>query len=307
LLKMVGQVLNSAGSAAKLEAEGTCQQKVTAAEAELAMRKAAVTGATAELAEAQATEVAQKEKLDVSRKQVGLEEEEYTRVHAEDEEKAKEIVVFEEGRTEVAVLLEAMATKGNGEAIVTYLQSVKAEGPLIAGVRTVLDKEPVDRLGFDLVAQTHLQSFLETKVAEWTGKIEGLVAAKANIHAESLGAWAVKEVAREHVEQAMKELDTAETCVAAAQERLREAEQLETQQDAVLAQCMSEFTLAGDRASQCSTALEMLECLVLGQEIEPEAPAVNAEAMEVDAEAEVFAAKLEDCMGDAEMGMAITA
>lgn len=311
LLKMVTQVLTSVGSAAQAEAEGTCQQKVNATQASLNARKAALVRATEELAAAQASSVAQTEKVGERQRQVTLNHEEYKRVNSEDEDKAKEVASLEASKFEVARLLDVMGTKGNGEEIVEYLKSAKAESPLVAAVRSVLDKEPVERVDFDLVALQHLQVFLEQKVAEWTAKIADMVAAKANIHAEALGAWAIKEVDGEHVQEAMAELDAAEAAVAAAQQKLKEQEDILALEEGVHSQCVSELSLADDRARQCSAALEALQRLEAGQEemVQEEPAAVTGEPMEVEflnlADAEMAAAKV-DAM-DVEMGTPITA
>lgn len=311
LLKMVTQVLTSVGSAAQAEAEGTCQQKVNAAQASLNARKAALVRATEELAAAQAATAAQRETVGERQRQVTLNHEEYKRVNSEDEDKAAEVASLEASKLEVVRLLEAMGTKGNGEVIMEYLKSAKAEGPLVAALRTVLDKEPADRIDFDLVVLQHLQVFLEQKVAEWTAKIADMVAAKANIHAEALGAWAIKEVDGEHVQEAMAELDAAEAAVAAAQQKLKEQEDILALEEGVHSQCVSELSLADDRARQCSTALEALQRLEAGQEMLQEEPAaVTAEQpMEVEflnlADAEMAAAQV-DAM-DVEMGTPIAA
>jgi len=304
LLKMVAQELSSARSAAKVEAEVSIKQKVDAAEAELEKRKAAVANATADLAAANATAASQKEKLDECRRQLTWEEEEHKRVQAADEDKAKEVAEFEQGRLEVIGYLEAVAQKG-GETILKYLSSVKAEAPLQAALVSVLKKEPLDRAGFDEVALQHLRMFLEKKVSEWDETIEAMKAGKANIHAEALGAWAVKEVTGEHVREAAVELEGADAAVAAAEQKLNEVKEAEQEEENVLSHYLTDLTLAQDRVRQCGTALETLERLVMGQEMVVEAPSCStAAAMEVDTD---LVASKTDAVLDADMGVPIAA
>merc|ERR1719247_3435088 len=199
---MVAQVLTSARSESQLEAEKTCQQKVDAAQVDLNTCKTAVANASEALANAQA----KKEKLEECRRQLSNEEDEHKRVESLDQEKSNEVAVFDAGKQEVVALLEKMSEPGSGEALLPYLRSANAEGPLLAALQSVLKKEASDRVGFDEVALTHLQNFLEKKTAEWDSKIETSGIAKANIHAEALGAWAVKEVAKQHLQEAVDEL-----------------------------------------------------------------------------------------------------
>jgi len=306
LLKMVTQVLSSTRTTAKVEAEGALQQKVDEAKKQLDVRKAAVATATQALSSAEETALAQKAKLDALRLQVTSEDQEHERVAAADQEKAKEVGEMKEKRREVADLLTAMQEKGNGEAISKYLLETRmppAELPLIAALRSVLEKEPSERIGFDTEAIKHLQAFLENKVAEWDAQVAVITADKANIHAEALGAWAIHQVAGENVQEAITELEKVDSAVVAAQQTLEEANVTELQEENGLSHCMSELLLAGDRASQCSAALETLERLAAGQDIVQEVPLMvtgeAAGAMEVDSEP---AAGL-----DVEMGTAITA
>jgi len=302
LLKMVTQVLATACSDAKVEVEQTCQRKVDAAEAELAVRKADVASATEAVAAAQAAATAQKEKLEASQRQLAWEEEEHKRLKAEDEEKAQEVSVDEKAMAEVSGLLAAMAQQGQGEAISTYLRSNKGEPALVDALRSVLLKEPTERSGFDDVALEHLKAFLEQKVAGWAAHIEGRVSAKANVHAEALGAWCVKEVAGEHVQEATVELETAEASVSEVRQQLKEAKQAEQQEDRTLAQLLSELTLAGERARQCNMAVEALEQLVVGK-VQAAATEETNVAMDVDAMLD----RKVDAMMDVEMGTAIVA
>jgi len=309
LLQMVEQVLTSAQCSAQKAAGGICQQKVDTAEATLKEMRAAVASASEDFAAAKASAATQKEKLEHCRHQQSAEEEEHARVEAMDQEKAKEVAAYEQGKAEVVALLVAMAEKGSGEAISTYLRSVNAETPLLAALRSVLEKEPVERTGFDCEALAHLQRFLEQKVSDWDTQINALIATKANIHAEMLGAWAIKELAADHVREAVAELESVETAVVAAQQHLKQTKQVEQEEERVLSECLTELTLATERARECGTALEVLERLVKAQDMAPEASVelqVAAEPMEVDANAELAAAKL-DVMLDAEMGTAVTA
>jgi len=301
LLKMVTQVLSAAQSEAKLDAEERCQHKADAAETELTSRKAVSASASEALAATQVAAAAQKEKVEESRRQLTWEEEEHKRVEAEDQEKATEVAVYVEAKNEVVGLLQAMAEKGDGEAISTYLHSAKAEPALVSAVRSVLTKEAKDRVDFDLVAMTHLKNFFETKVADFDAQLQVVVASKVNIHAEALGAWAVKEIAGENVRDAIAELETADNAVTAAQESVREAKQHEEQQEFVLSQALTDLTLAGERARQCNAALEVLDLLMAGPMVAA-TPVVTA--MEVDAE--MAAVKMDSAL-DVEMGTAITA
>merc|ERR1719375_846159 len=97
---MVRQVLSTAQTNAQIDAEGACQQKVNAAEAELAERKAAVASASAALEAAQSNVMARKEKLSTSRKQLVWEESEQKRISEEDDAKAAEVRELETGKSE---------------------------------------------------------------------------------------------------------------------------------------------------------------------------------------------------------------
>lgn len=301
LLKMVAQVLTSARSESQLEAEKTCQQKVDAAQVDLNTCKTAVANASEALAHAQANAQAKKEKLEECRRQSSNEEDEHKRVESLDQEKSNEVAVFDAGKQEVVALLEKMSEPGSGEALLPYLRSANAEGPLLAALQSVLKKEASDRIGFDEVALTHLQNFLEKKTAEWDSKIETSGIAKANIHAEALGAWAVKEVAKQHLQEAVDELAAAEKAVITADQVLKDAKNAEQQQDGVLAHYLTDLTLAGERVRQCGEALESLARLEAGQPMEVEVPPM-ATGMDIDMDA----AKT-DMVLDSEMGVAITA
>jgi hypothetical protein len=306
LLKMVEQVLTSSKVASKLSAEGVCQQKFDAASAELEQHKAATASATADLAAAKSSSQAHKERLDAAISQQSLEEQEHTRVEALDSEKAKEVTVLEEGKAEVVALLGAMAEKGNGEAILGYLRNANAETPLVAALRSVLQKEPTDRIDFDAIAMEHLRAFLEHKVAEWEAQIQVHTAAKANIHAEMLGAWAIKQVAADRVREATAELETAEAAAQAAQQTLKQARLAEQQKERILSDFMAELTLAGEKANQCEAALCALERLVSGRDESLEAAAVAEPVVTMDVDADVLGAKM-DARADVEMGTPIAA
>lgn len=208
-----------------------------------------------------------------------------------DEEKAKEVSAHLEGKNEVAGFLESMGQQGNGDAIMQYLRNINAEPTLVAAVRSVLAKEPSERTGFDSVALVHLQAALEKKVAEWEATVEATASTKALIHAETLGAWAIKEMAAENVKAVEVELATAEEAVVVAHQQLQEATAAEQHEENVLAHHLTDLTLAGDRVRECNAALEALGCLELGPadvvQEQQELPVVTIEttgAMEVDTE-----------------------
>lgn len=300
LLKMAQQVLNSARSDAHREAEDTCKRRVEEAQAQLNACKAAVTNAHEALQQAISNAKVQKEKLANSQKQLTLEEQEQQRVEALDAEKAKEVGVFQTGRQEVVDLLAKIPEQGSGETILPYLRNENAQAPLVAALQSVLKKEASNRIEFDLVAETHLKSFLDDKVAGWDVKIETVSALKANVHAEALGAYAVKTVAKEHVQEATAELEVADKAVVAAEQKLTEAKSAEQQQDGVLSHYLTDLTLAQDRVRQCSEALESLVRLEAGSSMQVEVP-LPAAGMEVDADAS------KDVVMDSEMGIAIPA
>merc|ERR1719487_98002 len=113
----------------------------------------------------------------------------------------------------------------------------------------------------------HLQTFLQKKVADWEVEIKAVTEAKANIHAEALGAWAVREVAGHHVQEAVLELEAADAAVVEAEQKMEEAKSAETQEERVLAHYLTDLTLAGERVRQCSEALEVLAQLEAGQPV----------------------------------------
>jgi len=305
LLKMLRQVLFAAQSAAKVEADETCQRKVGTAEADLKTRKAAVKRATELLTSMKVACAAQKEKLDKCRCQVTSEDEEHKRMEVIEEEKAQELAVHVQGKDEVAGFLEAMAQQGNSDATLQYLRSIDGEPTLVAALRSVLEKMLSERSGFDKVAVEHLQGVLETKVAEWQASVQAMSATKANIHAETLGAWAVKEVAGQQVKEAESELEASEQALAFAQEQLNEATGAEQHEESVLAHYLTDHTLAHERVRECSAAMEALGRLEAGPEVElPIAAAEGVDAMEVDTD--ILAAKM-DAVMDVDMGTPIAA
>merc|ERR1719498_2120161 len=169
---MVSQVLNATRTDAQNEAERTCKQNVDAAQAQLDTCKATASSAKQTVEQARAASVAQKKALGDSMTQRGLEEEEHQRVQALDEEKSKEVSYLEESREEVVQLLTKMEQPGNTEEILTYLRTTSAEPPLVAALRTVLDKEPSQRVGFDAVSLEHLQAFFKHKIADGDSRIQ---------------------------------------------------------------------------------------------------------------------------------------
>merc|ERR1719491_1352249 len=87
---MAAQVLSTAQSAAKLEAEVTCHRKVKEAEVELETRKANVASATMALEAAQVNATEAKSSLDSSQEQLALQDEEQKQAEAIDQEGAEE-------------------------------------------------------------------------------------------------------------------------------------------------------------------------------------------------------------------------
>jgi hypothetical protein len=303
LLKMVTQVLSSGRTTAQVEAEGSCQLKVKQAEADLESKKVAVAAATEALKSAQATVVAKKEGLAACRSQLSSEEEEQTKTKALDEEKGQELAELVKQKEEVVTLLSSMKEKGSGEAVSDYLRNNRAELPLVAALRSVLEKEAPERIGFDMIVLQHLEGFLTDKVAYWEKEIADVSAVKARIHAESLGAWAVKEVVGDNMKVASAELETAESRVVEMRSNLKEAEKAAHQSERILCDCTSELTMAGERVRQCAGALELLERLEAGQEMAQEVPQMatgDAVPMEVDVPKDAV-------MIDAEMSVPITA
>jgi len=306
LLKMTTQVLCSARSSAIEEAHVTCKRKVDSATAELEARKADVANATEALLAAQATEASKKEKLEDCKRQRISEEEEHARLKGLDEEQAEELSADERSKAEVVDLLTAVDQQGHGERIAAYLNSVKAEAPLVSALRSVLMKEPSERHGFDDLALQHLRAFLEQKIVVWNTRIEERMANKANIHAETLGAWCIKEMSSEHVTTAASELTASGGVVADAQEQLKDAKQVQQQQEATLARLQQEQKLADEQAQRCSTAVEALERLIQGQEEEAASPASDRSCpMDVEV-TDAVAAKMEAMM-DVDMGEAMVA
>lgn len=296
LLKMAAEVLSTAQSSAKLEAEETCHRRVKDAEVELETRKANVAGATVALEAAQVNATAAKDSLDSSQQQLALQEEEQKQAEAIDQEKAEEVVACEKSKGEVVALMEQMTLQGDGKALFDYLREAEAEPALLSALPSVLKKAPAEREGFDDVVLTHLLNFMSGKVDYWTDKIEAIVAAKAGFRAEALGAWAVKEVAGDRVQEAKEELETAEKAVEDARQKLVEANEAVQQAERALAQACAERSMAGDKLTKCTDAVEALAKLEAG-------PKEMAAAMDVDEEPVTFNAAVLDM----EMGTPITA
>jgi len=256
---------------------------------------------------AQTTVKAQKDKLDNCRQQQASEQEEHTRAEAADAAKAQEVAVNEQAKAEVVRLLEGMGQQLDGDSIVvyqTYLKGVNAEPTLIAALRSALEKESSQRCGFDCVAMEHLKNILEHKIREWDAAIAAMAVAKANVHAEALGAWAIRELAGEHVQEAVVELEAAEAAVAAGTEQLNAAREAEQHEEAVLAHYLTDLTLAGEKLRQCGDALEALMSVEAGPKVVQEAAPVLATGMDVDVE---MAAEKMDTSMDVEMTLPVVA
>lgn len=296
LLKMAALVLSTAQASAKLEAEDGCQRKVKDAEAELETRRAAVAGAKTALEAAQVDATAAKTSVDSSEEQLVLQEEEQKQAEAIHEEKSEEVAACEKSKGEVVALMEEMTSQGSGKVLFDYLREAEAEPALLSALPSVLKKAPSEREGFDDVVLAHLFSFVSGKVDYWTDKIEALVAAKASFRAEALGAWAVKEVAGDRVQQVKKELESAEEAVEDARQKLADANEVVQQAERALTQVRAEHSMAGDTLRKCTDAVEAFAKLEAG-------PKEVAAPMDVDEEPVAFnAAAL-----DMEMGPPITA
>jgi len=270
LLKMVTKVLGAAQSEARFEEEQTCKRKAEEMEEQLAARKAEADTAAAELQAAQDTVTAKKARLEESREQLSKEEEEHNLLEQADNAKAEEVTEHQTSKATVEGHLSTMTHQGCGEAISEYLTGVKAEPPLVSALSSVLKKAPEDRHDFDDIALAHLRTFLEVKVKQWTGRIEALQAATANIHAETLGAWAIKEIQGRSIQDNIKELGAAEAELTDAKARLKDAEKVGEKAARSLYQAKAELSLAADKCRQCTTALESMAKLEAGIKEEEE-------------------------------------
>jgi chromosome segregation ATPase len=276
LLKMVAQVLEATRASAEGLVKGECPPKISEADAELKTRKAAVDAASEKLLAADAYSSQKQTALTDLQTKLASEEEEHKRLKGEDETREAEITEATQKRDEVTAMLEQTKIQGSSEPIAEYLKESGAENPLVAGVRSVLEKAPEQREGFDHVVIEHLQAFLTTRVGEWNATISEKIAAKANIHAETLGAWAVKECMGSQVKESQNRFDAAQEAREAARLQLTEAEAAFQEQEAVLASLTTDTSAIAQKAKQCQDALELLALLEAGKSTVEEAPAPMA-------------------------------
>lgn len=284
MLKMAAQTLGTARDKAQA-AEAACKQKVEAVQVEVDARKAASAAAREALSAAQSATAAQKDALGECKRTVAREEHEHKRVEAIDKSGKKIMAGLEKNRKEVAALLASTDEKGDAEDIETFLHDEKAESVLIAALPSVLAKEPSERIGFDLVALASVKEFIGNKVADLDAEIAAEAARQADAHAEAVGAFAVMDLAKERLQDAVARLKEAEAAVEECREKLKETNAAMQQEERSLAEGLVEVSMAEAQTRQCCEAVDFLKGLEAG----PKADTASADTVAPDVEMAVAA------------------
>lgn len=296
LLKMVAKALEAARCEAE-QVEAIARQSAEAAQADLDARKGALASASEAMELAKAAVSAQEERLRDCQTEVANEEQEHKRVDAANKAKADVVNLFEQRKAKVLELLEGANTKGSADAVVEHLRQSKCDPALVAALPSIYKKEPCDRTGFDLVALAGLRTTLEKQAAAAEDGIVAARADKVNIHAESLGAWAVMQLARNHAQEAQGELEAASKVAEAERESVREAKLAVEQEERTHSDRAGELNAASEKVGRCRSALEALQRLEAGQQVarEPEvsSPAVAETAAGAEVDSQLATAKLE--------------
>jgi len=266
VLKMSNEVLGSAQNEAQAE-EAARRSEADAAQIELETLKAAANAASEALAAAKAVVSEKKAAQGECKQAVAAEEHHHKKAEAEDKARAKIMAKLEKDRAQVAGLLASVDQKGSSKALQSFLESAEADIVVISSLPTVIAKEPSERTGFDLHVLKWLQDFLGDKVSALDAEMVAEIAQQADAHAEALGAFAILDLARDHMREATAGLRKAEAVVEAARESLKEANEAVEQQEGLSAAKRLEVVVAEDKARRCREALDLLKCLEAGPEV----------------------------------------
>lgn len=267
VLAMAKEVLAGAQTESQ-DTEATSKAEVDAAQADLNACQAAVASASESLAAAQAAVGERKEALGESKNGVSREEHEHKRAEADEKSRAKVAARLEKRRREVATLTAQLGVKGSANAIETWLEEAKADPVLIASVSPVLEKEPADRVGFDLTVISALQTFLKERAASLDKEVEREAENQADAHATAVGAFAILDLARDAVKDAAQRLKDAEADVEAARVSLDEAKIAVNRQETVVSKKRVACTVAEEKVKRTRRGLEFFTHLETGKTVE---------------------------------------
>lgn len=263
LLTMAAQVLSASLHSAQASEAG-CKQKLDAVQAELDAAKGAAAAASSAVSSARAEATARKDGLGDYKRAVTQEEQAFKHLDAVDKSGKRVMADLEKSRWEASSLLAGTNEKGSAKAVVDFLLEAKADPALIAGVPSVLAKEPAERAGFDLLVLAHLHDLLGEKVASADAEIKGEAERQEDARAEMLGAFAVLDLALERVRDAGAELKEAEAFVQTCSEKLQEAHVAVQKEEDAFAAKLTEVATSEDFVGRCSTAIELLKKLAEG-------------------------------------------
>jgi len=285
VLKMSNEILGSVQDEAQ-SGEAASRSEADTAQAELERLKATASAASEALAAAKAVVSEKKAAQGECKQAVATEDQHHKKAEADDKARVKIMAKLEKERAQVAGLLASVDQKGSFKALQSYLETAEADIVVISSMPSVMAKEPSERTGFDLHVVTWLRDFLGEKVSALDAEIVAEVAHQADAHAEALGAFAILDLARDHMRDATAGLRKAEAVVEAARESLKEANAAVEKQEGLTAAKRLEIVVAEDKARRCREALDSLKCLEAGPEAAPDpSPAPVPEEAPVPAEA----------------------
>lgn len=266
VLKMSNEVLGSALNEAEAE-EAARRSETEAAQTELERLKVCHFREMKNLAAAKTVVLEKKAAQGECKQAVAAEEHQHKKAEADDKARAKVMAKLEKDRAQVAGLLAIVDQKGSSKALQSFLEGADADIVVISSLPSVMAKEPSERSGFDLHVLTWLRDYLGDKVSALDAEMVAEVAQQADAHAEALGAFAILDLARDHMREATGGLRKAEAVVEAARESLKEANVAAEQQEGLFAAKRLEIVVAEDKARRCREALGLLKCLEAGPEV----------------------------------------
>jgi len=178
---------------------------------------------------------------------------------------------------------------GHVAAVQAYLRSIHAEPCLVSAAPGALGRKPDIRVTFDITTVNAINKAIESKLAALDTDISAGKPTLRAASAEALGAWAIRDVARERSSNAIVELANAKKLLSDSSVALQAAEENVLKSRLAQSDLLTAKTMAGESVNNLATALDALSRLVAcanapaesaSLEVRPAAPDADVEIQE---------------------------